>query len=972
MTGENYRVVNTKALHNWLNTVAPAIKKGTASEKTLRYRDIIDEKFATHSPNDNVTGIYVARYSVGDGKAQYSADQNVITQDIEFREKPVTDDCYNYNIRLNSANVDVSGDVTVDVTVTKTGNNTGITSTVSVSQRDLTVHASIDSSSTPAQTVYNVYVSYTPGSDACSRTTINSNTVQTTQGTPENVTVTLEGDPIDKVTFSETSPIVKNYNSNFECTWEVAEGYKYLTYDILGNYTSANIGDGHISVIGILSDITITISVIDSSVTPVYNDVDSEGCATLSGPSEVRLGEDYDGIVTPTSYYEDITTAKAIINGTEVGTYDASTGAVHIDSNDITGDIHITVDCENETRKRGSLTIHHEICDGDHSWADETIEDLEYGTTISSADYAKDDLEKDGTSYVYSASGSDRNITIENETQELNICYMSSDTCVPSCSNISSITVISDYLVAECSDTSISVPIMITYNDGSLPVNTTTSEEGWTVILEAADPNSSTVTSQTGRFIDCACEEHTFTYDRLPCNPPLPVYVMVDTSSACRSLADGEPVEGEDFTVVSTGNYTVDVTQNGDYWDITATSGGYSYTGHLLICPYFQIFRETSGTCGSAEYEFVDKYSQYPWYGSSCHIKIRNGSSSFGPALYSASASMDGYGSSGVASGTLYAVSDWVSMYPYVGHESNAGGSETFSNRIGSVTISMNDDATEYDVLFENITGDLSLSGGTCGKTLCGPLTVNFLDTNGNSIKDSESVYAVTDFSLLNTFGSQMTVGDKQYKLIPDDGALQFSCDTPEYDLHYTESCQIDIEYETEDGQTIRTHQWMTNGTETTYNAYTGDYDYILTGTGKHNGNDISFTGGSSTAIITFDSPISCSDTLTLYVERYESDKFLCSCMKDATLEIFSDCVNDGDPIVQGENGDFDIYAEQAMVYQKPDGTTYVTEYSKRNADATGTGHYTSNGYEMSYTISGKNESCEAITMNVAGTIPLC
>jgi len=79
MTGENYRVVNTKALHNWLNTVAPAIKKGTASEKTLRYRDIIDEKFATHSPNDSVTGIYVARYSVGDGKAQYSADQNVIT-----------------------------------------------------------------------------------------------------------------------------------------------------------------------------------------------------------------------------------------------------------------------------------------------------------------------------------------------------------------------------------------------------------------------------------------------------------------------------------------------------------------------------------------------------------------------------------------------------------------------------------------------------------------------------------------------------------------------------------------------------------------------------------------------------------------------------------------------------------------------------------------------------------------------------
>jgi len=65
----------------------------------------------------------------------------------------------------------------VDVTVTKTGNNTGITSTVSVSQSDLTVHASIDSSSTPAQTVYNVYVSYIPGSDACSRATIDSNTV---------------------------------------------------------------------------------------------------------------------------------------------------------------------------------------------------------------------------------------------------------------------------------------------------------------------------------------------------------------------------------------------------------------------------------------------------------------------------------------------------------------------------------------------------------------------------------------------------------------------------------------------------------------------------------------------------------------------------------------------------------------------------------------------------------------------------
>lgn len=97
MTGFNdYKVATVKNLHTWLNNIDNTVIIGTQSDKTLRKIDITNGNYATYSPDTDTTGVYISGYSVGDGKQAYTDDQNVIVQDIEYRDVQITPDCDQY------------------------------------------------------------------------------------------------------------------------------------------------------------------------------------------------------------------------------------------------------------------------------------------------------------------------------------------------------------------------------------------------------------------------------------------------------------------------------------------------------------------------------------------------------------------------------------------------------------------------------------------------------------------------------------------------------------------------------------------------------------------------------------------------------------------------------------------------------------------------------------------------------------
>lgn len=97
MTGfNNYKVATVKNLHTWLNNIDNTVIIGTQSDKTLRKIDITNGNYATYSPDTDTTGVYISGYSVGDGKQAYADDQNVIVQDIEYRDVEITPGCDQY------------------------------------------------------------------------------------------------------------------------------------------------------------------------------------------------------------------------------------------------------------------------------------------------------------------------------------------------------------------------------------------------------------------------------------------------------------------------------------------------------------------------------------------------------------------------------------------------------------------------------------------------------------------------------------------------------------------------------------------------------------------------------------------------------------------------------------------------------------------------------------------------------------
>ena len=93
---DDHKVVTSRDLVSWLNNVATG---GASSiwqqmdsstpiytNKTLRKIDITGGVWATYSPDENTTGIYISGYTVGDGKSAYSNNQDVIAADIAYRE----------------------------------------------------------------------------------------------------------------------------------------------------------------------------------------------------------------------------------------------------------------------------------------------------------------------------------------------------------------------------------------------------------------------------------------------------------------------------------------------------------------------------------------------------------------------------------------------------------------------------------------------------------------------------------------------------------------------------------------------------------------------------------------------------------------------------------------------------------------------------------------------------------------------
>lgn len=186
MTGFNdYKVATVKNLHTWLNNIDNTIVIGTQSDKTLRKIDITNGNYATHSPNPDTTGVYISGYSVGDGKQDYTDDQNVIVQDIGYRTGSGggDQDCveYNYTIEINSITVpagvtcddfftnggqSVKGNMVIDCTITRTSSD-GTVTTITPTASDFTIR--FENTGAPNQGTGSVavYVTYTGPGGSC-------------------------------------------------------------------------------------------------------------------------------------------------------------------------------------------------------------------------------------------------------------------------------------------------------------------------------------------------------------------------------------------------------------------------------------------------------------------------------------------------------------------------------------------------------------------------------------------------------------------------------------------------------------------------------------------------------------------------------------------------------------------------------------------------------------------------------------
>lgn len=196
MTGfNNFKVVTNKNLYTWLDSIGHSdIISSAAAEntRTVRKKDIVNGDAATYSPNEGVAGIYISGYSVGDGKQGYTDTQNVIVQDIEYREPSQQQECIQYSYTGQVSNLSVPtglacsdfltnngssvvGNITFDCTISR--NNVEITP----SSSDFVISfASVDSTHVSITIKYRGYVSSC--SQSKSDTTIYTGTIECTSG----------------------------------------------------------------------------------------------------------------------------------------------------------------------------------------------------------------------------------------------------------------------------------------------------------------------------------------------------------------------------------------------------------------------------------------------------------------------------------------------------------------------------------------------------------------------------------------------------------------------------------------------------------------------------------------------------------------------------------------------------------------------------------------------------------------------
>ena len=252
-----------------------------------------------------------------------------------------------------------------------------------------------------------------------------------------------------------------------------------------------------------------------------------------------------------------------------------------------------------------------------------------YGTPININNYAS--VEISGYTYdTYEISPSYTDPMQEGIKADttLKLLYVQDASCTPSCSldmayiqAPSSSYEITSSLAPTPSDIvsklASKILMVYKYSDAQNPAFSTVSELGWTVEIPdnvVAEPNN----PYTGKVIDCACNEHEFSfYYRAQPDPFINVLV------GCYNLKNGAPQDGREYEVLSSNpsQTTVQTSIDSDQTTltVTATLGQSSYSVDIPICPHFRV-HQNAGTNAIITPE--TGADTYPWYGDTSKFTI--------------------------------------------------------------------------------------------------------------------------------------------------------------------------------------------------------------------------------------------------------------------------------------------------------------------------------------------------------------
>ena len=252
---DNHKVVTSRDLWTWLHdllgeNITSVWKQNNPTLITLRKKDIVDSIWAIYSPDENTTGIYISGYSVGDGKSDYTDNQNVIAADIAYREAEVTPEPSDRVFK-----VFLQGDPDETNKGYFDSNNTGETVTfvvrtnVPIEEQPITINSRSATHTTPTSAVYDSTSDYYYYTFDVELTTVNSNNnrlgevYSVTQGTASSdVVVYIEGsvDNMSSILYTSMPYVYTTESSNTEHNWNnggytVTNFYKYSFAANIGN-----------------------------------------------------------------------------------------------------------------------------------------------------------------------------------------------------------------------------------------------------------------------------------------------------------------------------------------------------------------------------------------------------------------------------------------------------------------------------------------------------------------------------------------------------------------------------------------------------------------------------------------------------------------------------------------------------------------------------------------------------------------